>query len=230
MPRTFLTAALCPALLLATGRADHPEVFRMAPADRAYTLTMTTTVISQLLRQQLFTDSGRAYPCRNNPACASWGDQLAVSHPVVAVDGPRVVLSVHVSGTYPINQYFTPEIGGDLTVSAIPVVDGGLVHVTQAQVTAGSKSDMTFQAFVGALHAHMEDLLNQRGVFDLASYLALASRNPNLPPPRIPDLTCLDAGQIAVQRVATQADPAAVTAAVTVHLTVDQAQRHPPGC
>ena len=117
----------------------------------------------------------------------------------MTVDGPRVALSVHVSGTYPINQYFAPEIAGDLTVSAVPVVDQGLVHVTQAQVTASPNSDMTFRAFIGAFHANMEQLLNQRGVFDLASYLALASRNPNLPPPRIPGLTCLDVAQIAIQ-------------------------------
>jgi hypothetical protein len=211
-----------PALLLATGR--------MPPADRAYTLTMTTTVITQLLRQQLFTDSGRAYPCRNNPACSSWGEQLAASRPVVTVDGPRVALSVHVSGTYPINQYFAPEIAGDLTVSAVPVVDQGLVHVTQAQVTASPNSDMTFRAFIGAFHANMEQLLNQRGVFDLASYLALASRNPNLPPPRIPGLTCLDAAQIAIQAIGTQSDPAAVTAAITVSGDHPSPQRQPPAC
>jgi hypothetical protein len=214
--RNVLIAALWPALL--TLRAD-----------RNYTLTMTTAEMNQMLEAQLFTQGGRAYPCKNNPACSAWGDDLAMSHPAISVDGPRVLLTTHVDGTYPINQFFAPQIAGDLTIAAIPVIVGGLVHLTQAQITANPASDMTFRAFIVAFHTNMENVIDQRGVFDLASYLASASRNTNLPPPRIPDLTCLDPAQIAVERIGTQSDPAALTAAVTVHLPQGHpAQRKPP--
>lgn len=213
-----VVAAVVPVLL--TGRAD-----------RNYTLTMTTAEMNQMLEVQLFTQGGMAYPCRNNPACSSWGDNLALSHPAVSVDGSRVLLTAHVNGTYPLNQFFTPEIAGDLTISTIPVVDNGMVHLTQAQITANPASDMTFRAFIVAFHTHIEEMIDQRGIFDLANYLANASRNTSLPPPRIPDLTCLDPTQIAVEKIGTQSDPAALTAAVSVHLPPGHpAQRKPPTC
>lgn len=212
---------LVPALL-----ATRPA----APSDRAYTLTMTTTAVMQLLRQLVFTDAGRAYPCRNNPACSSWGENLALSQPVIAVDGPRLVVAVHVSGTYPINDYIKPEVAGDVTIMVVPVVRDGLVHLTEAQVGTSPNGDMTFRAFIGAFHAQIESLIEQHAVFDLARYLASASRDPNLPPPRIPDLTCLDPGQITVQRVGTQPNPAALLAAVTVHAPAVMPHRQPPAC
>jgi hypothetical protein len=220
MRHSALTIAFLPALLA------WP---RAVPGDRSYTLTVTTATLLQTVRQLAFTDSGRAYPCRHNPACSSWGDALAASRPGITVDGPRVVLSIHVTGTYVVNEFIAPQVDGDLTASAIPVVERGLVHLTASQVAAGPNGDVTFRAFVGAFHTQLEEMLNQRAAFDLASYLAAASRNPALPPPRIPDLSCLDPAQIAVRQVGTQPSPAGLTAAVTVH-TVGGAPRQPPGC
>jgi hypothetical protein len=191
---------------------------------------VTTAALLQTLRQLAFTDSGRAFPCRHNPACASWGDDLAASHPRIAVEGPRVVLSIHVTGTYVVNQFLAPQVDGDLMASAIPVVDHGLVHLTASQVAAGPSGDVTFRAFVGAFHTQLEEMLNQRGTFDLANYLAAASRNPALPPPRIPDLACLDPAQIAVLQVGTQPTPAALVAAVTVRTVAGAPPRRPPEC
>ena len=221
MHRSALRVALIPVLLAAP---------RAAPGDRSYTLTVTTAALLQTLRQVAFTDSGRAFPCRHNPACASWGDDLAASHPQLAVDGPRMVLSVHVAGTYAVNQFFAAQIAGDLTASAIPIIERGVVHFTASQVAAGPDGDVTFRAFVGALHIQLEEMVNQRATFDLATYLAAASRNPALPPPRIPDLACLDPAQIVVRQVGTQPSPAALVAAVTVRTAVDAPPRRPPEC
>ncbi len=81
---------------------------------RPYTLTMPTAQMVVVLRTELFVDSGRLYPCRGNPACSSWGHDLALSAPGVKIDGPRLVFTVHVAGSYAINAMFAPSIAGDL--------------------------------------------------------------------------------------------------------------------
>lgn len=177
-----------------------------AAAGKAYTLAVPTAEIQGLLMTQVFIDSGRFFPCRSLPSCSAWGQNLALSAPSVQIDGPRLVFSVHVSGTYVINQLFAPNIAGDLILSAVPVVRGGVIHLSQSSVKSGP-GDITFQAFVEAVHPQIEQMLNDKGALDLAPYLVMSARDPNLPPPRIPGVTCLDKSQIHVQSVAT--DPAA---------------------
>ena len=66
----------------------------VAPA-KAYTVAMPTSQLLEIVRGQVFTDSGRFFPCRVNPACATWGKDIAVSNPQIAINGPRLVFSVH---------------------------------------------------------------------------------------------------------------------------------------
>jgi hypothetical protein len=183
---------------------------------RSYTLAMPTAQMVSVLKTELFVDGGRLYPCRGNPACSSWGHDLALSAPGVKVDGPRLVFTVHVSGTYAINAMFAPSIAGDLVVSAVPVARNGLIHVTQSAVQAGPASDIVFQGFVQTLHGQIEQMLNDKGTLDLAQYLAMSAKDPKLPPPRLPGVSCVDPSQIQVQSVATDPPSSSVRAMVTV--------------
>ena len=192
----------------------QPGTTSAAPSP--YTLTMPTAQMVALLRTQLFVDSGRLYPCRGNPACSAWGQNLALSAPGVQVNGPRLVFSVHVSGTYALNAMIAPSIAGDLIVSAVPVARDGLIHVTQSNVQPGPTSDITFQAFVQTVHGQLEQLLNDKGTLDLAQYLAMSAKDPKLPPPRIPGVKCVDRSQIRVESIATDPASSAVTASVLV--------------
>lgn len=198
--------------------STHPAAISRAtlPDPRPYTVTMPTAQMVSLLKTQLFVDSGRLYPCRGNPACSAWGQNLALSAPTVQIDGPRLVFSVHVSGTYAINSMIAPSIAGDLVVSAVPVARDGLIHTTQSNVQAGPTSDITFQAFVQTVHGQLEQMLNEKGALDLAQYLAMSARDPKLPPPRLPGVTCVDRSQIHLQSIATEPASSSVTAMVLV--------------
>jgi hypothetical protein len=199
--------------------AGHRAAVTAAPASdpRSYTLAMPTAQMVSILRTELFVDSGRLYPCRGNPVCSSWGHDLALSAPGVKIDGPRLVFTVHVSGTYAINAMFAPSIAGDLVVAAVPVARNGLIHMTQSTVQAASTSDIAFQAFVQTVHGQIEQLLNDKGTLDLAQYLAMSAKDPKLPPPRLPGVSCVQPSQIQVQSVATDPPSSSVTAMVLVN-------------
>jgi hypothetical protein len=199
------------------GLHQRAAVAATAPDPRSYTLAMPTAQMVSVLRTELFVDSGRLYPCRGNPACSSWGHDLALSAPGVKIDGPRLVFTVHVSGTYAINAMFAPSIAGDLVVSAVPVARNGLIHVTQSVVQAGPASDIVFQGFVQTVHGQIEQMLNDKGTLDLAQYLAMSAKDPKLPPPRLPGVSCVEPSQIQVQSVATDPPSSSVTAMVTVN-------------
>jgi len=192
-------------------------VARQAPQDpKPYTVTMPTAQMVSLLKTQLFVDSGRLYPCRGNPACSSWGQSLALSAPGVRIDGPRLVFTVHVAGTYALNSMISASVAGDLIVSAVPVARDGLVHLTQSTVQPGPTSDVTFQAFVQTVHGQLEQMLNDKGALDLAQYLAMSAKDPKLPPPRLPGLPCVDRSQIHLESIATDPAASAVSAMVLV--------------
>lgn len=199
------------------GHRGAPPVSAIPSDPRSYTLTMPTAQMVSVLRTELFVDSGRLYPCRGNPACSSWGHDLALSAPGMKIDGPRLVFTVHVSGTYAINAMFAPSIAGDLVVAAVPVARNGLIHMTQSTVQAASTSDIAFQAFVETVHGQIEQLLNDKGTLDLAQYLAMSAKDPKLPPPRLPGVSCVQPSQIQVQSVATDPPSSSVTAMVTVN-------------
>ncbi len=186
-----------------------------APTPSAYTLTVPTADVLALVQQLAFTDSGRAYPCRDNPACSSWGQNLILTSPALGVDGPRLTASMHVTGTYPINQFFEPQVAGDVVISAIPVVRNNVVYLTATHIQPGP-GDMTFRGFIEVVHSRMEQMLEERASFDLAQYLAAASRDPRLPPPRLPNIHDVDATQIDVRSIASQPSPAAVVVTVAV--------------
>jgi len=59
-------------------------------------------------------------------------------------------------------------------------------------------------------------MLDQSPGFDLGQYLAAAAADPRLPPPRLPNTSCVDASQVQVQSVATQPAAGAINAVVTV--------------
>jgi hypothetical protein len=203
---------------MSVGSGHRGAVVAATASDpRSYTLAMPTAQMVSVLTTELFVDSGRLYPCRGNPACSSWGHDLALSAPGVKIDGPRLVFTVHVSGTYAINAMFAPSIAGDLVVSAVPVARDGLIHVTQSAVQAGPASDIVFQGFVQTVHGQIEQMLNDKGTLDLAQYLAMSAKNPKLPPPRLPGVSCVDPSQIQVQSVATDPPSSSVRAMVTVN-------------
>ena len=182
----------------------------------AYTLTVPTRDLVDLLRGQLFTDSGRFYPCRTNPQCSAWGHDIAVSSPSISIDGPRLVFSVHLVGSYAMAQFFTPTIAGDLVISGVPTVRTNRVVLTQSAVSTTQSSDMTFRTFLEAVHPRIESMINQAPGFDLAQYLSYSAADPDLPPPRLPHTPCVDPSQIQVQSVSTQPAASAITAIVSV--------------
>lgn len=181
-----------------------------------YPLTVTTAQMIAVIRDQLFTDSGRFYPCRVNTACQSWGHDVALSAPNITVDGSRVVFSVHMTGTYALNQFVVPRVAGDLIVSGVPVLHGNNVGLTQSDAQAGGASDMTFRAFVEATRSKIQSTIDGSPGFNLADYLVSSTADPQLPPPRLPGPGCVKASQIQVKSIATQPNPAAVGAVVVV--------------
>jgi hypothetical protein len=182
-------------------------------APGSYTLTTPVADLLALLRTQVFTDGGRFYPCRGNPSCSAWGENIALSNPALEIDGARIKFSVKMVGTYAINPYFSPQVAGTLIVSGVPVVQDNKVRLSEARVEAGP-SDVTFQAFVQATHAKAEQMVSQSGGFDLAQYLSNASRDPRLPPPRLPGLHCVDPTEIQVQTIQADQGTAALTTMV----------------
>jgi hypothetical protein len=193
---------------------------------RSYTLAMPTAQMVSMLRTELFVDSGRLYPCRGNPACSSWGHDIALSAPAMKVDGPRVVFTVHVAGSYAINAMFAPSVAGDLVLTTVPVARNGMIHASQSSVQAGPASDIVFQGFVQTVHGQIEGMLNDKGALDLGQYLAMSAKDPKLPPPRLPGVSCVEPSQIQVQSVTT--DPAA--SAVTANVTVNAPAAGSKGC
>ena len=187
--------------------------FGQAAATRPYTLTTPVADLLALMRTQVFTDQGRYYPCRGNPSCSAWGQNIALSDPALSIDGRRLVFSVKMVGTYALNPYFAPQVTGTLIVSGVPTVGDNRVRLSEAKVAAGP-SDVTFQAFVEATHAKMEQMVSQSGGFDLAQYLSSTSRDGRLPPPRLPGLHCVEPTEIQVQSVAADAGTAAIAATV----------------
>jgi hypothetical protein len=182
----------------------------------AYTLTVPTRDLVDLLRGQLFADSGRFYPCRTNPQCSAWGRDIAVSSPNISIDGPRLVFSVHLVGSYAMAQFFTPTVAGDLVISGVPTVRTNRVVLTQSAVSTTQSSDMTFRTFLEAVHPRIESMIDQAPGFDLAQYLSYSAADPDLPPPRLPHTPCVDPSQIQVQSVSTQPATSAITAIVAV--------------
>jgi hypothetical protein len=201
--------ALC-ALTLGSSRASAQGA---APGSKLYTLATPVADLIALVRAQVFTDAGRYYPCRGNPSCAAWGESIALSDPALSIDGTRLVFSVKMVGTYAVSPYFAPQVAGTLVVSGVPVVIDNRVRLSDAKVDAGP-SDVTFQAFVQATHVRMEKMVTESGGFDLAQYLASGSRDPRLPPPRLPGLHCVDSTEIHLQTVQADAGAAAITAVV----------------
>jgi hypothetical protein len=184
-----------------------------ASAPSSYTLTTPVADLLALLKTQVFTENGKYYPCRGNPSCSAWGENIALSDPSLSIDGPRLKFSVKMVGTYAVNPYFAPQVTGTLIVSGVPVVQDNRVRLSDARVEAGP-SDVTFQAFVQATHVKAEQMVSQSGGFDLAQYLSNSSRDPRLPPPRIPGLHCVDSSEIQVQAVQADAGAATITATV----------------
>ena len=194
-----------------------PNLGREKPAAPAtYTLTVATRELVSTLRGQVFTDSGRFYPCRTNPSCSSWGQDIALSSPNLSVSGPRIVFSVHLVGTYAMSQFFAATVAGDLIISGVPTARGNHVVMTQTAAAASETSDMAFRAFLEATHTRVESMIEQSPGFDLAQYLAYAASDARLPPPRLPNVNCLDPSQIEVQSVSTMPASSAVTATVSV--------------
>lgn len=194
--------------------SPFPFLGRAAPA--TYTLVVPTRQLVNTLRGQLFTDSGRFYPCRTNPACSAWGHDIALSSPSLAIDGTRLVFSVHMLGTYALNQFFAATVAGDLILSGVPVARGNHVVLTQTVAAASESSDMAFRAFLQAMHPRIESMIEESPGFDLPQYLAYAASDPGMPPPRLPNVSCVDASQIQVQSVATIPTSSALTATVLV--------------
>jgi len=183
---------------------------------RSYTLTMPTHDLVELVRGQVFTDSGRFRPCRTNPACSSWGQDIVLSSPRITVDGPRLVFSVHLVGSYAMSQFFAANVTGDLIVSGVPTPRGNRVVLSQSTAAASATSDLAFRAFLEAAHRRIETMLDQAPGFDLAQYLSYAASDRAIPPPRLPNVSCVDPSQIQLQSVATQPTPSAVVAVVVV--------------
>jgi hypothetical protein len=199
--------------LLATAAFTNPH-----DADRGqatYTVTVQTSQLVQLLKGQIFTDSGRFYPCRANPSCSAWGQDISLSRPQVTIDGPRLAFSVHLLGSYAMNQFFTARVAGDLVVSGVPAVRNNKVTLSEVQASSTPTSDLAFRTFVEATHDRIESMLEESGGFDLAQYLAYASTDPQAPPPRLP-VQCPDPQQIHVQSVATQPPVSSVASVVAV--------------
>jgi hypothetical protein len=215
-----------PALLAIGALAARGPGTRRATADVArdttYTVVVRADEMMAMLNQVVFTDSGGSfYPCRVEASkCDSWGHDIALSRPTIKTDGSRLVLSVHIHGTYPMSQFFAPSVQGTLDLSAIPTVRENAIRMTQTEVASGG-GDAVFNGFLAVTHDQIAQYVDQRVKVDLVQHLAAATADPSLPPPRLPGLACVDPSHLTLTSAATQQAPDAVV--IGVHLLT------PPG-
>jgi len=228
---------VCVAALASTAVAQSAHTGPVAPPPSStarpvpsgqYRLSVPTDTLVAVLREELFTDSGRFYPCRVNTACTSWGNDVVVSQPKISVDGPRIVFSVHMTGTYTMNQFFSPKVAGDLIVSGVPVLHANKVGLTQTSAAAGSASDAAFRTFIELMRPRIESMIDDSPGFDLAQYLASSTADPQLPPPRLPTRGCVAASQIQLTSIATNPGPPQSVGArvVVAPLAASAARQH----
>lgn len=79
--------------------------------------------ISQLLREQIYNDHGRFYPCKHVAACNGDAQDLYLENPEVTVQGGALVVSSHLSGHYCVFLFICPGLTGNLRLFAKPTVD-----------------------------------------------------------------------------------------------------------
>lgn len=212
---------IAPALLAASGLAGRGQVTRRPTAafvrDTTYTVLVRADEMMAMLNQVVFTDSGGTfYPCRIPASkCDSWGHDIALSQPLIKTDGSRLVLAVHISGTYPMSQFFAPSVQGTLDLSAVPVVRENAIRMSDTQVASGG-GDAVFNGFLAVTHNQIAQYVDQKVKIDLVQHLAAATADPNLPPPRLPGLACVDPSHLTLTSAAAQQSPDAV--AIAVHL------------
>jgi hypothetical protein len=207
--------ALVPASSTAQSSHDQAPVSKPVPPG-TYVLTVATATLDSVMRAQVFTDSGRFYPCRINPACSSWGHDVVLTNPDITIDGSRVFVSVHVVGTYVINDFFAPSVSGGLILSGVPVLRDNKVAFTQTTTEASPESDMAFRAFIDAVRPRVESMIEKAPGFDLAGYLVASTADLQLPPPRLGKHECVRASQIKIESIGTTRDPPALKTTATV--------------
>jgi hypothetical protein len=190
--------------------------------DTTYTVLIRADDMMAMLNQVVFTDSGGTfYPCRvQGSHCDNWGHDIALSHPMIKTDASRLMLSVHIRGTYPMSQFFSPIIQGTLDLSAVPTVRDNTVRMTQTEV-GSSGGDAVFEGFISITHDQIAQYVDQHVKFDIVQHLAQATADPSLPPPRLPGLACVDPSHLTLTSATTQQAPDAVV--IGVHLLT------PPG-
>jgi hypothetical protein len=225
--RTRLIRPLASAFLAASALAAHSQPTHRphadaAPRDTTYMVSIRADDMMAMLNQVVFTDSGGTfYPCRvQGSHCDSWGHDIALSKPIIRTDASRLMLSVHIRGTYPMSQFFAPTVQGTLDLSAVPTVRENVVRMTQTEV-ASSGGDAVFQGFVAVAHDQIAQYVDQRVKFDIVQHLAQATADPSLPPPRLSGLACVDPSHLTLTSAGTQQAPDAVV--IAVHLLT------PPG-
>lgn len=207
------------ALLAAGTFAGRDQVARRPAADfsrdTTYTVLVRADEMMAMLNQVVFTDSGGTfYPCRIPASkCDGWGHDIALSQPLIKTDGSRLVMSVHIHGTYPMSQFFAPSVQGTLGLSAIPAVQENAIRMTQTEVVSGG-GDAVFNGFLAVTHDQIAQYVNQKVKIDLVQHLAAATADPNLPPPRLPGLACVDPSHLTLTSATTQQGPDAVVIAV----------------
>jgi hypothetical protein len=212
---------IVPALLAIGASAGRGRVTRRPSADfgrdTTYTVLVRADEMMAMLNQVVFTDSGGTfYPCRIPASkCDSWGRDIALSQPTIKTDAARLFLSVHIHGTYPMSQFFAPSVQGTLDLSAIPSVQENAIRMTQTEVASGG-GDAVFNGFLAVTHDQIAQYVNQKVKIDIVQHLAAATADPNLPPPRLPGLACVDPSHLTLTSATTQRAPDAVV--IAVHL------------
>ncbi len=220
-PPARLLPLAVPLLLAAPRAAVRHPLPPAAPHDTTYVIVVRADDMQSMLNQVVFTEDGAFYPCRvQGSRCENWGHDIALTNPAIKTDAARLLLSVHIKGTYPISQFFSPVVEGTLDLAAVPVVRDNLLRMTQTSVASGG-GDAVFNGFLGVAHDQIAQYVNQNVKIDLARQLAAATGDPGMPPPRLPGLTCVDPTHLTLTSAATQQEPDAVV--IAVHLLT------PPG-
>jgi hypothetical protein len=75
------------------------------------------------LKKQIFTDSGRFYPCKKDSGdCGRYGRELYLESPSLLLDGAWTIAKVHLSG-HGNAWLFRPGITGTIILSGVPTVE-----------------------------------------------------------------------------------------------------------
>ena len=104
-------------------------------------LFVSASDLERVLREHVFTDDGKYYPCRGSGNCDA-GSDLYLEWPSISVSNGWIVLKVHLSG-HGRFLFLRPGITGDVYATARPVIEDGVLKLEGLHLDVQSANVIT---------------------------------------------------------------------------------------